>query len=175
MISEKYIKAVSEKNIEKVRFFISQSVLLDTTGKEAEELIAYASNYIDVFENNEATMSLPEIDNEAAWNKDVLFDVQELLRQNFSREKYEYYLRMAKVVLTSDNSPRTETKEEPDISSVLKTEFVKTKSHTDDTKCTEEDNSLLSAGNKDYHHISKVVGVAAIVAVVIIIIWLLIR
>lgn len=175
MISEKYIKAVSEKNIEKVRFFISQSVLLDTTGKEAEELIAYASNYIDVFENNEATMSLPEIDNEAAWNKDVLFDVQEVLRQNFSRKKYEYYLRMAKVVLNSNNSPRTEIKEEPKKSSVPRTEFIKTKSHTDNTKYIEEDNSSLSAGDKDYHHISKVFGVAAIVVVITIIVWLLIR
>lgn len=97
-MDEKFVNAVEDKNLVRVRLFISNELMLDPRGKSFAEMVCFA-------EENLASELYQEDDgktykeNEISWNEDFLFSLKNDLDLNFSKEKLTFYEKVAKFVL----------------------------------------------------------------------------
>ena len=105
-MKDKFIKAVESGDIESVRLFLSNELMLDPRGISFHEMLNFAeskmSNLFDI--DNGKTVEKDT----ALWDKGFLFQVKNELEDNFSREKLKYYERVTKQVL-KDKAEQMET------------------------------------------------------------------
>lgn len=96
-MKEKFKKAVERGDINDVRLFLSNELMLDPRGTSFHEMLSYAENRMDgLFEPDNGRMSEKD---STQWDKDFLFQIKNELDDNFSREKLNYYESVAKQVL----------------------------------------------------------------------------
>ena len=93
----KFVEAVENGNLLRVRLFLADELLLDPRGKSFQEMKRFAEKHI---------LNLYEIDDskcyasdESEWNEELLFLLKNNLDDNFSKEKLALCAAMAKVVL----------------------------------------------------------------------------
>lgn len=101
-MKQKFIKAVENRDVEGVRLFLSNELMLDPRGISFNEMKSYAESELPgLYENdNGKTFSIDE----SLWNEDFLFSIKNELDSNFSREHLEFYEKVAKRVLASKAS-----------------------------------------------------------------------
>lgn len=96
-MKEKFKKAVERGDINDVRLFLSNELMLDPRGTSFHEMLSYAENRMDgLFEPDNGRMSEKD---STQWDKDFLYQLKNELDDNFSREKLNYYEQVAKQVL----------------------------------------------------------------------------
>ena len=112
-----FIKAVEGNNISRVRYALSDQLLIDPRGNRFHEMLAFAdgkmSNLFDVDNGRRSEKDT------SLWDMDFLYQVKNELDRNFSREKLDYYEKVVKHVLKDrarqlgeDEAKQVEIKEE---------------------------------------------------------------
>lgn len=112
-----FIKAVESNNISRVRYALSDQLLIDPRGNRFHEMLAFADGKMgNLFEVDDGKRSEKD---PSLWDMDFLTEVKNELKRNFSREKLDYYEKVVKYVLKDrakqlgeDEAKQVETKEE---------------------------------------------------------------
>lgn len=93
----KFKKAVDNGDLVTTRLFLTNEMMLDPRGKSFNEMRSYAETaFPNLFEiHNGDTF---ETDHDK-WNEELLFSVKNDLDSNFSKERLEYYYKLAQQVL----------------------------------------------------------------------------
>lgn len=105
---QKFIIAVDEHDLVRVRLLLSNELLLDPRGISFREMLDFAEGkLIDLFQPHDGAILQAA---QETWDQNLLFKVQHELEGNFSRDRLLYYERMAKVVL-SEKSEALENEE----------------------------------------------------------------
>ena len=93
----KFTKAVENGDIENVRLFLSNELLLDPRGESFHEMLNYATSRLNgLFVADDDNRSEK---NPSEWDENFMSKVKNELDMNFSREKLSYYEKVAKQVL----------------------------------------------------------------------------
>lgn len=93
----KFTKAVENGDIENVRLFLSNELMLDPRGDSFHEMLNYATTRLNgLFVADDGNRSEKD---PSEWDEDFMFKVKNELDMNFSREKLSYYEKVAKQVL----------------------------------------------------------------------------
>lgn len=93
----KFIKAVNECDLLSVRISIANELMLDPRGKSFKEMLAYAeSNLTNLYDKHDGVSYSEETE---TWNESFLFSLKNDLDNNFSRERLEFYEKVAMFVL----------------------------------------------------------------------------
>ena len=93
----KFIKAVDEGNTLRVRLFLVNELMLDPRGRSFNEMLDYAQTHLaGLFESSDGKEYSQGVED---WNKDFLFELKNDLDTNFSKERIEFYAKVAKYVL----------------------------------------------------------------------------
>lgn len=84
MIANEFISAVDSNDLLMARIMLKDSLLVDPTFKEFNEMLAYAEGRIDIYEEHDGET----LKNDAsAWTKDYMNEQLMQLVNNFSRER----------------------------------------------------------------------------------------
>ena len=82
-MEEKFIKAVSDKNLIRVRLCISNELLLDPRGNSFTSMLQYAeAHLVDLYQEDDGKRYET---NTNVWNDDFLISLKNDLDLNFSR------------------------------------------------------------------------------------------
>lgn len=94
-MKQKYIDAVAERNLVKVRIMLADELLLDPRGKTFKEMLAYAKqNISNLFEvNKEANFVISP--DRSIWDIDLVSEIKQDLISNFSVEKLALFQEVA--------------------------------------------------------------------------------
>lgn len=93
----KFIKAVDSKDTLIVRFFLANEMMLDPRGRSFQEMLDYAvTNLDDLYETSDGKVYNQT---EAEWDREFLFQLKNDLEYNFSQERVDFYVKVAKHVL----------------------------------------------------------------------------
>ena len=93
----KFKKAVDNGDLVTARLFLTNELMLDPRGKSFNEMRSYAeSTFPNLYEIHNGDSF--EIDSDK-WGEDLLFSVKNNLDSNFSKERLEYYYKVAQLVL----------------------------------------------------------------------------
>lgn len=94
-MKQKYIDAVTDCNLVKVRIMLADELLLDPRGKTFKEMLAYAKqNLPNLFEDNkEANFVISP--NRSTWDIDLVSEIKQDLISNFSIEKLALFQEVA--------------------------------------------------------------------------------
>lgn len=93
----KFIKAVEDNDILSVRISISNELMLDPRGRSFKEMLAYAeSRLTNLYDEHDGVCYAEDI---VVWNEEFLSDIKNELDYNFSRERLEFYEKVAMFVL----------------------------------------------------------------------------
>lgn len=93
----KYIEAVNTGDIIDIRLFLTSEMLLDPRGNSFDEMLAYAESHrTDLYVKHDGSVLNED---QSTWDEVLLNIVKNDLDYNFSKERINYYYRMAKVVL----------------------------------------------------------------------------
>ena len=94
-MKQKYIDAVAERNLVKVRIMLADELLLDPRGKTFKEMLAYAKqNISNLFEvNKEANFVISP--DRSTWDIDLVSEIKQDLISNFSVEKLALFQEVA--------------------------------------------------------------------------------
>lgn len=96
-MKEKFKKAVERGDINDVRLFLSNELMLDPRGFSFHEMLSYAESQLNgLFVPDNGRRSEKDA---ALWDKDFLYQIKNELDDNFSHEKLNYYEQVAKHVL----------------------------------------------------------------------------
>lgn len=94
-MKQKYIDAVAEHNLVKVRMMLADELLLDPRGTTFSDMLAYAKvNITDLFEPNEESSYTISPD-KSTWTMDLVSMVKQDLISNFSIEKLALFHEVA--------------------------------------------------------------------------------
>lgn len=99
MMDKYFIEVVESNNYSRVRYALSNELLIDPRGDVFHEMLAYAESKMEglfVKDNGKRSEEDP-----SRWDDNFLFTVKNELDKNFSREKLLYYEHVAKQVLKS--------------------------------------------------------------------------
>lgn len=94
-MKQKFIDAVHEHNLTKVRMMLADELLLDPRGASFSEMLEYAkTNLVDLFEPNKESDYIIS-DDRNTWNMEFLSRVKQDLITNFSVEKLAFFQEIA--------------------------------------------------------------------------------
>jgi len=97
-MTTKFRNKVEAGDIVAVRLMIANELMLDPRGDSFHEMLDYAASRLpNLFEACDDNGSYST--DEASWNEDYLSQVKSDLNYNFSKERLDYYERVAKNVL----------------------------------------------------------------------------
>lgn len=93
----KFIKAVDSGDVQRARLFLANELMLDPRGRSFNEMLDYAQTHLaGLFESSDGKEYSQHVEE---WNKDFLFQLKNDLEVNFSKERIEFYAKVAKCVL----------------------------------------------------------------------------
>ena len=93
----KFIKAVEDNDILSVRISISNELMLDPRGRSFKEMLAYAEcRLTNLYDEHDGVCYAEDI---VVWIEEFLFSIKNELDYNFSRERLEFYEKVAMFVL----------------------------------------------------------------------------
>lgn len=94
-MKQRYIDAVTGRNIVKVRIMLADELLLDPRGKTFKEMLAYAKqNLPNLFEDNKEANFVISPDR-STWDIDLVSEIKQDLISNFSVEKLALFQEVA--------------------------------------------------------------------------------
>ena len=94
-MKQKYIDAVTDCNLVKVRIMLADELLLDPRGKTFKEMLAYAKhNLPNLFEDNKEANFVISPDR-STWDIDLVSEIKQDLISNFSVEKMALFQEVA--------------------------------------------------------------------------------
>lgn len=94
-MKQKYIDAVTDCNLVKVRIMLADELLLDPRGKTFKEMLAYAKqNLPNLFEDNKEANFVISPDR-STWDIDLVSEIKQDLISNFSVEKLALFQEVA--------------------------------------------------------------------------------
>lgn len=102
IMKEKFAKAVNNNDVDDVRLFLSNELMLDPRGESFCQMKALAeARMAGLFEeDNGGDYSTPQ----TAWNEDYLYRVKNDLDLNFSKERLAHFEQVVKTVLADKAS-----------------------------------------------------------------------
>lgn len=93
----KFKNAVDAGDLISTRLFLANEMMLDPRGNSFMEMRSYAeSSFSNLYEPHDGSVFNQDTDN---WCEDLLFSTKNDLDSNFSRERLDYYFKLAKFVL----------------------------------------------------------------------------
>lgn len=96
-MKSKFMTAVGDSDVLTVRLFLSNELLLDPRGKSFKKMLTYAAmNITQLYEVHNGEVFTED---QSLWDESLLFSVKNDLDSNFSKERLEYFERLADVVL----------------------------------------------------------------------------
>ena len=97
-MKQKYIDAVAEHKLVKVRMMLADELLLDPRGVTFTEMLEYAKNNLpDLFEPNKVSNYEFSLD-ESTWNIELASTIKQDLISNFSIEKLALFEKVARKI-----------------------------------------------------------------------------
>ena len=94
-MKQKYIDAITDCNLVKVRIMLADELLLDPRGKTFKEMLAYAKqNLPNLFEDNKEANFVISPDR-STWDIDLVSEIKQDLISNFSVEKLALFQEVA--------------------------------------------------------------------------------
>ena len=97
-MKQKYIDAVAEHKLIKVRMMLADELLLDPRGETFKEMLEYAKNNLpDLFETNKVSNYEISLD-ESTWNIELASTIKQDLISNFSIEKLALFEKVARKI-----------------------------------------------------------------------------
>lgn len=106
-----FIESVESNNYRRVRYALSNELLIDPRGVVFHEMLAYAEGKMEgLFVKDDGNRSEKD---PSQWDDNFLLTVKNELDKNFSREKLSYYEKVAKQVLTDKAHQLDEEEKEP--------------------------------------------------------------
>lgn len=108
-MKDKFVKAVNSNDVEDVRLFLSNELMLDPRGGSFHQMKALAEERIaGLYEkDNGGNYSVPQ----TTWDNDYLYKVKNDLDLNFSKERLDHFEKVVKVVL-SDKAAALQNEED---------------------------------------------------------------
>lgn len=93
----KFRKAVDNRDLEGVRISLASEMMLDPRGESFNEMRNYAENTLtNLYDKHDGA---PLDMNKDNWTEELLQSIRNDLDDNFSNERLDYYVEVAKVVL----------------------------------------------------------------------------
>ena len=97
-MKQKYIDAIAEHKLIKVRMMLADELLLDPRGETFTEMLEYAKNNLpDLFETNKVSNYEISLD-ESTWNIELASTIKQDLISNFSIEKLALFEKVARKI-----------------------------------------------------------------------------
>ena len=93
-MTPRFIDAVQTKKLVRVRFSLSNELMLDPRGKTFTEMLQYAESNLPLLYLDDDGKIYDE--DSSKWNEDFLYDLKNDLDLNFSKEKLSLYEIVAK-------------------------------------------------------------------------------
>lgn len=97
-MTTKFKNKVDAGDITSVRIMLANELMLDPRGDSFHEMLDYATSKLAILYETYDDKPIGSAD-ESAWDEDYLSRVKSELSFNFSKERLEYYEKVAKVVL----------------------------------------------------------------------------
>lgn len=123
-MTPRFIDAVQTKKLVRVRFSLSNELMLDPRGKTFTEMLQYAESNLPLLYLDDDGKIYDE--DSSKWNEDFLYDLKNDLDLNFSKEKLSLYEIVAKHVL-KDKADKLEKEEALSNKTVTRKSFVNNK------------------------------------------------
>lgn len=163
-MTTKFKQKVDAGDIIATRIMIANELMLDPRGDSFHEMLDYASSKLPNLYEAYDGKTIGYAD-ESAWDEDYLSRVKSELNYNFSKERLEYYEKVAKVVLKTkaEELRQAAPPHRPSTQSVPRTSPVPLCGHNQNEKSREKaQNESTSSPNPAYVGIAA--GSAAITA-----------
>ncbi len=111
-LSKDFIEAVEQQKTTRVRIMLKDSLLLDPSCKEFDEMLAYANSNMDsLIEMHDGEQFIPSDE----WDENYLNDEMVIVVRNFSIERIELLKRIVKKLYSGkeESAPRQNTDSAP--------------------------------------------------------------
>ena len=93
----KFMEAISDGDLITIRLYLANELLLVPSGKSFNKMRAYAElNIIDLYDVHDGS-DFSEIS--SIWSEELLFNLRNDLDYNFSKERLDFFEKVAKIVL----------------------------------------------------------------------------
>ncbi|WP_220446317.1 hypothetical protein [Phocaeicola plebeius] len=93
----KFMEAISDGDLLTIRLYLANELLLDPRGKSFNKMRAYAEmNIMNLYEAHDGT-DFSEVS--SIWDEELLFKLGNDLDSNFSKERLDFFEKVAKIVL----------------------------------------------------------------------------
>lgn len=91
------MEAISNGDLITIRLYLANELLLDSRGESFNQMRSYAEiNIMDLYEIHDGT-DFSEIS--SIWSEELLFNLRNDLDSNFSKERLDFFEKVAKIVL----------------------------------------------------------------------------
>lgn len=105
-VSAEFKEAVEQNKTMRARIMMKDSLLLDSSGKDFDEMLKYAKdNMQGVIDEHDGEVLKPS----SEWSEDYLNDQMVTVVNNFSDERINLLKDMVKALYSKKEAPRTET------------------------------------------------------------------
>lgn len=92
-----FMEAISNGDLITIRLYLANELLLDSRGESFNQMRSYAEiNIMDLYEIHDGT-DFSEIP--SSWDEELLFNLRNDLDSNFSKERLDFFEKVAKIVL----------------------------------------------------------------------------
>lgn len=92
-----FMEAISNGDLITIRLYLANELLLDSRGESFNQMRSYAEiNIMDLYEIHDGT-DFSEIS--SIWSEELLFNLRNDLDSNFSKERLDFFEKVAKIVL----------------------------------------------------------------------------
>lgn len=92
-----FMEAISNGDLITIRLYLANELLLDSRGESFNQMRSYAEiNIMDLYEIHDGT-DFSEIS--SIWSEELLFNLRNDLDSNFSKERLDFFEKIAKIVL----------------------------------------------------------------------------
>ena len=93
----KFMEAISDGDLLTIRLYLANELLLDPRGKSFNKMRTYAEmNIMNLYETHDGT-DFSEVS--SIWDEELLFKLGNDLDSNFSKERLDFFEKVAKIVL----------------------------------------------------------------------------
>ena len=93
----KFLKAISDGDILVIRLYLANEMMLDPRGKSFNKMRTYAEIHVDSLYQTHDGTDFSEYS--SIWDEELLFNLRNDLDSNFSKERLDFFAKVAHVVL----------------------------------------------------------------------------
>lgn len=93
----KFLEAISDGDILTIRLYLANEMMLDPRGKSFDKMRTYAEINVDSLYQTHDGTDFSEYS--SLWDEELLFNLRNELDSNFSKERLDFFAKVAQVVL----------------------------------------------------------------------------